>query len=112
MRITNMSKNFVPPALDLMNQLADANGMVPVYHKTGLCTRWTNDGVRETLDPTSICHEYLVPAVSLQARLGTDAGGEFMHLAFPAQCGKWHNIVRAENGRLVMGDPKLPTWMY
>lgn len=112
MRITNMSKSYSPPAFDLMNQLIDKDGMVPVYHKAGLCTRWIKEDGRETIDPTSVCYEFLIPANTMQTRLGTDAGGEFMHLTFPAPSGKYHNIVRAENGRLVMGDPKLPTWMY
>lgn len=98
-------------ALSLAQGLVDKNGNVPLYHKAGLLTGWIDNGRGGSqLDPESKCHDFVIPLAQLKARTGNNAGGTITHLTYPAS--SWHTIVRAENGRLVIGDPKLPTWMY
>lgn len=98
-------------ALSLAQALVDKKGNVTLHHKTGLLTKWIPNGRGgEQLDPESKCHVFSVPLAQLNARTGNNAGGVITHLTYPS--GNVHTIVRAENGQLVIGDPKLPTWMY
>lgn len=107
-----MSKQMADSVLAVIPQLTDKNGMVPVYHKTGKCIRWNDNGRGgQELDPNSITHDFLVPATQFTKRTGHNAGGTIVHAVIPAITNSF-TIVRLEQGRLVMGDRNLPNWMY
>lgn len=97
-------------AVRLVNLLQDKEGNVPVHHLAGVCTHWITRGTASWPDPESRINDLSIPSSKLTVRSGSDAGGEFKYLTYPSNA-QFHNIVRADNGRLVAGDPKRPNWM-
>ncbi|QBJ02687.1 hypothetical protein MZD04_gp160 [Pseudomonas phage Psa21] len=91
-------RNTSIATLKLAQLLVGADGMVPVHHKVGKCTRWLVEEGRQTLDPTSVTHDFRIPLASLQVRSGSDAGGDFIHLVTPSRGKSWFDIVRTEGG--------------
>lgn len=98
-------------ALALVPLLTDANGMVSVFHRSGTPTRWIQDGDVSRIDPESVVHMLSIPAADLQVREGVDNPfSGYRYLTYPSK-GSWFNIIRARDGRLEAGDPRLPSWI-
>lgn len=107
--------DYAKPVLDFMATLSVVNGQVSVRHKTGRYTRMVpttlpNGDVREVFDTSSFTNEFMVDVNSLVVREGNNAGGHIRHVVINGN-GRWYDIVRVDNGRLTIGDNKLPTWM-
>jgi len=97
-------------AVRLVNLTKDVEGNVSIYHEAGVCTHWITKGTASWPDPDSRVNELTIPWDKLTVRTGEDAGGEFKYLTYPSNA-NFHNIVRAEKGRLVAGATSQPNWM-
>lgn len=102
------------------------DGMIPLHHIAGTCTKWINGrddrGRFSKPDPESFTHDLMVRLDTLEVRTHEDAGGPVTFLTFAT---KYHNkdgdhthtsydIIRHDDLRLTTGDPKktnhLPGW--
>lgn len=104
-------RDYSVEALRRLHQLKDENDNVPVFHEAGVCTHWITKGTSSWPDPESRVNDLKIPLAQFSVRRSEDAGGEFTYLTYPSSA-NFHNIVRADGGRLVAGSTSRPNWMY
>lgn len=104
-------RDYSVEALRLLRLVKDENDNVPVFHEGGVHTHWITKGTSSWPDPESRTHDLKIPTAQFSVRRSEDAGGEYTYLTYPSSA-NYHNIVRADKGRLVAGSISRPNWMY